>query len=254
MVSAARHSPSHRPGARAPRRRRARPEVQRAQHGVAYVALLLGVALTSAAVGAGGSLWSQVQRREREAQLLWAGDQIRKAIVAYSQFAADPANRFPRELQDLLLDPRSSAPRRHLRQVYEDPMTRSTEWGLIRNAQGRIVGVHSRADGKPLKTGRFAAAHANFEVAATYADWRFTAVPEARPAAAAGAQQAASAPRASDSGATPRAFEPAVPAPAVRRELPKLQQPNEPASAPDPAPEHQPPAEPDHDGPDEPIS
>ncbi len=133
------------------------PRTQRTQQGVTYIALLLGVAITSAGVAAGGTLWSQVQRREREKQLLWAGDQMRKAIVAYSQFATDPANRFPRELQDLLLDPRSSAPRRYLRQVYEDPITRSTEWGLIRNPQGRIVGVHSRAKGVPLKTGKFGA-------------------------------------------------------------------------------------------------
>lgn len=201
----------------------------RAQQGVAYIALLLGVAITSASVAAAGSLWSQVQRREREKQLLWAGDQFRKALVAYSQLAADPANRFPRELQDLLLDPRSSAPRRYLRQIYEDPMIRSTEWGLIRNAQGRIVGVHSRASGKPLKTGRFGPAYANFELAASYADWRFTAVAEARPAAAAGAQAAASAPLAPEPASAP-------------------------APAPAPAPEVEPPAESDTDGPDEPIS
>jgi hypothetical protein len=252
MVSAVRHAGRPMPGARAPRRLPARPEAQRAQRGLAYIALLLGVAITSAALGAGGSLWSTVQRRERETQLLWAGDQMRKAIVAYSRFSADPANRFPRELQDLLLDPRSSVPRRHLRQVYEDPMTRSTEWALIRNAQGRIVGVHSRADGKPLKTGRFGPAYAHFELAASYADWRFTAVAEARPAAAAGAPAAASAPRATEPAQAPRAFDPPAAAPEVRREAPKLQRPAEPASAPAPAPEREPSAEPHNDGPDEP--
>ncbi|MFZ2652359.1 MAG: type II secretion system protein, partial [Burkholderiaceae bacterium] len=152
-----------------------------AQRGLTYLALLLAVAITSAALGAGASLWSQAQRRERETQLLWAGDQIRHAILAYAQFGADPAERYPRDLEDLLLDPRSPAPRRFLRRIYDDPMTRSTQWGLIRNGQGRIVGVHSRAAGAPLKTGKFAAAYLDFEQARSYADWRFTTLVEMRP-------------------------------------------------------------------------
>ena len=148
------------------------------QRGVTYLALLLAAAITSAAMAAGMTLWSQTQRRERETQLLWAGGQIRQAIAAYARAASDFENRYPRTLEDLLLDPRSPAPRRHLRQIYDDPMTRSTEWGLVRNTQGRIVGVYSRAEGRPLKTGRFAAADSAFELARIYADWRFTAVPD----------------------------------------------------------------------------
>jgi type II secretory pathway pseudopilin PulG len=253
MVNAAPRDLALRSGAnRAPRGHRAQPRRRRAQRGLTYIALLLGTAITSAAVGAGGALWSQLQRRERETQLLWAGDQIRKAIVAYSRLGADPVNRFPRELQDLLLDPRGSAPRRYLRQVYEDPMTRSTEWGLIRNAQGRIVGVHSRAGGKPLKTGRFAPAYSNFEVAASYADWRFTAMPEPRPTGPPGAAPAASAPLATE--AAPRALEPSAPAPKLPGEHPSAPRPAEPASAPEPTPEGEAPAPPDDDGPDPPLS
>jgi len=224
------------------------------QQGLAYIALLLGVAITGASVAVGGSLWSHVQRREREKQLLWAGDQIRKAIVDYSRFAADPANRFPRELQDLLLDPRSSAPRRYLRQIYEDPMTRSTDWGLIRNPQGRIVGVHSRSAGVPVKTGNFGfTAYASFEKAATYADWRFTAVTEARTTAAPGAQPAASAP-AADPAASPRPFEPAMAVPKVLGQVPSAARPALPASAPARAPDSATAAEPAGEAPDQPHS
>ena len=152
--------------------------LSRPQRGVTYLALLLAAAITSAAMAAGMTVWSQTQRRERETQLLWAGGQIRQAIAAYARTASDVGNRYPRTLEDLLLDPRSPAPRRHLRRIYDDPMTRSTEWGLVRNAQGRIVGVYSRAEGRPLKTGRFAAADSAFEQARSYADWRFTAVPD----------------------------------------------------------------------------
>lgn len=174
------------------------------QRGVTYIALLLAVAITSGAAAAGASVWSQMQRREREKQLLWAGDQIRRAILAYSQTGGDGPNRYPAALQDLLLDNRSAAPRRYLRQVYEDPMSRSTDWGLIRNAQGRIVGVYSQARGVPVKTGAFAKAYAHFERAPSYAAWTFTAVPPAAAAAlarepdkanAAGPGRGASAPR-----------------------------------------------------------
>ena len=147
---------------------------------MSYLALLLAVAITSGALAAGATLWSQVQRRERERQLLWAGDQIRRAIVAYSQNGADQVSPYPQTLQDLLLDPRSPARRRFLRQIYDDPMTRSTDWGLIRNPQGRIVGVYSRSDARPLKKGRFPAPYDDFELAASYADWRFTAILEPR--------------------------------------------------------------------------
>jgi len=172
--------------------------------GVAYLALLLAVAITSGALAAGASIWSQAQRREREKQLLWAGDQIRKAIISYAQTGGDAANRYPAELRDLLLDPRTPAPRRHLRRVYDDPMMRGTDWGLIRNPQGRIVGVYSQYQGTPVKTGAFPRAYAHFERAASYADWRFAAVavgaaasaPAQRPgrAAVAAPERAASAP------------------------------------------------------------
>ena len=100
---------------------------RRPQRGVTYLLLLLVVVLSSAALAAGGSVWSTMQRRERETQLLWAGDQIRRAIASYSATGGDGPERYPRRLEDLLLDPRSLAPRRHLRRIYDDPMTRSTD-------------------------------------------------------------------------------------------------------------------------------
>lgn len=242
--------------------------LQTRQRGVTYLALLLAAAITSAAMAAGMTVWSQTQRRERETQLLWAGGQIRQAIAAYGRAAGDVDNRWPRALEDLLLDPRSAAPRRHLRQIYDDPMTRSTDWGLVRNAQGRIVGVYSRAEGRPLKTGRFAAADSAFEQAQRYADWRFTAVPDnglldpppahreragrvdQSPAAAAQGLPAAAS--ASPALASPeRDTPPARPAPAVPAVAPAPTQTpapgpaSAPAAGPTPEPEAAPAAEPE---------
>ncbi len=182
------------------------------QRGVAYLALLLAVAITGATLAASATIWSHAQRREREKQLLWAGDQIRKAIITYSQSGGNAANRYPAELKDLLLDPRSPAPRRHLRRIYEDPMTRSTDWGLIRNPQGRIVGVYSRATGVPVKTGKFPSAYTSFEQASSYSAWKFTALTEPRSVLVPGVQPGASAPQAPERAAsTPRAALPEVP-------------------------------------------
>jgi type II secretory pathway pseudopilin PulG len=160
--------------------------VKRPPRGVAYLTLLFAVAATSATLAGASALWSQAQQREREAQLLWAGEQYRRAIVAYARHAADDANRYPATLQDLLLDPRSAAPRRFLRRLHDDPMSGSTDWALIRDARGRIVGVHSRSAREPLKRAGFGAGQRGFERARRYADWRFTAVAEPVPEPAEG--------------------------------------------------------------------
>ncbi|MBK6852673.1 MAG: hypothetical protein IPG93_13805 [Burkholderiales bacterium] len=161
---------------------------RRRQRGVSYLALLLTMALSGIVMAGAATVWSQAQRRERETQLLWAGGQIRQAIASYARMAAlsDPDasgstaglgdNRYPQRLEDLLRDDRSLTPRRFLRQIYPDPITRSSEWGLIRNEAGRIVGVYSLSEQVPIKTGNFARADADFEGARSYADWRFSAV------------------------------------------------------------------------------
>jgi type II secretory pathway pseudopilin PulG len=151
-----------------------------AQRGAIFLALLFAVAIVGGALSASASLWSGTQQRERETQLLWAGEQFRQALVAYAQAAGAGAQAFPRTLDDLLLDPRSAAPRRFLRRIYDDPMTRSTDWGVVRNERGLIVGVHSRSEARPMRRANFAPEHAGFEDAATYAEWRFMAVREPR--------------------------------------------------------------------------
>jgi type II secretory pathway pseudopilin PulG len=161
---------------------------RRRQRGVSYLVLLLTMALSGVVIAGGATVWSQAQRRERETQLLWAGGQIRQAIASYARMAAqaDPgtssgaaglgANRYPARLEDLLRDDRSLTPRRFLRQIYPDPITRSSDWGLIRNEAGRIVGVYSPSEQAPIKTGNFASTDADFEGARRYADWHFSAV------------------------------------------------------------------------------
>jgi type II secretory pathway pseudopilin PulG len=169
----------------------------RRERGITYLGLLLAVALTSGALAAGSAVWSHQQRREREKQLLWAGDQIRRALVAYAATGADAAGRrFPARLEDLLEDNRSLVPRRHLRRLYHDPITHGQPWGLVRDERGGIVAVFSTSDAVPIKTSGFGRDYAEFEDAQHYRDWRFATVNLLPPPdAASAASGAASGPQ-----------------------------------------------------------
>ena len=94
----------------------------RAQRGFTYVGLLLAVALAGVALAAAGMLWSTTAKRDKEAELLFVGDQFRRAIGSYYE-GTPGAKRYPQRLADLLEDKRLAITRRHLRRIYADPMT-----------------------------------------------------------------------------------------------------------------------------------
>jgi hypothetical protein len=52
-----------------------------------------------------------------------------------------------------------------LRKIYVDPITGSTEWGLMKGPDGGIMGVYSQSKDTPLKILGAGGA--------TYADWKF---------------------------------------------------------------------------------
>lgn len=142
------------------------------ERGVTYLAVIIGVAVVSAVLAASAQVISHALQRDRERQLLWVGEQYRRALVSYSRLPKGP-DTFPAALADLVEDRRNPVVQRHLRRVYFDPLTGSTEWGLIRNAQQRIIGVYSTAKGKPIKRAGFTLQYAVFAEAKSYADWRF---------------------------------------------------------------------------------
>jgi len=78
----------------------------------------------------------------------------------------------PAKLEDLLDDDRYPIPVHHLRRLYPDPITGSTDWGLLRAAD-RIVGVYSQSDKLPIKQAGFSAREQQFNGAMTYRDWVF---------------------------------------------------------------------------------
>lgn len=147
--------------------------------GFSYMGVLLLTAITGVALTGASQIWSTVVKRELEAELLYRGDQIRRAIESYyTTSVGQTQGNYPREFKDLLRDPRFPGVRRHLRKPFLDPFTGKTEWGFVRDASGRIKGVYSPHPGKPMKTGNFPKEYEKFEKAKTYKDWQFVYIPE----------------------------------------------------------------------------
>lgn len=144
------------------------------QNGFTYIGVLFAVAMLGAGLALTGEVWHTSALREKEAELLRAGDEYRRAIERY--YLGGP-RQYPRALADLLRDPRQPGIVRHLRRLYPDPVTGGDAWGLVMAPEGGIMGVHSLAEGRPLKTAGFRPRDAAFERATRYSDWRFVYVP-----------------------------------------------------------------------------
>jgi type II secretory pathway pseudopilin PulG len=149
------------------------------QQGFTYLALLLVVAAAGALLAATGEIASHSAQREKEADLLFAGDQYRAAIRSYYEGSPGGAKIYPRKLEDLLKDSRVPATLRHLRRLYADPVTGSAQWGLVEAPQGGIMGVYSLSEEAPIKTGGFSKANEAFADSVKYSDWKFTYAPAA---------------------------------------------------------------------------
>ena len=148
---------------------------RRCQAGFAYLWLLGLVVVIGVAASGALMLGHHLSRRQAEQALLATGHEFELALRSFAAAAPGNAAR-PRELQNLLRDPRVAGVRRHLRAIRADPLTGRAEWGLIRDSQGGIVAVYSLAPGMPIKRTGFDASQAWFEDASSYADWRFSAV------------------------------------------------------------------------------
>ena len=162
----------------------------RRQAGFGYLLVLLLVVLMGIGLGAAGTLWRTESQRIKERELLYIGEQYRKAILTYYRAPTPPdvAKQYPKSLEDLLLDPRqNSVLTRHLRKLYPDPLTGKKEWGLILEpgTTQQIRGVYSLATGQPLKQQGFDARQKDFENAQSYDAWQFVVTGVETPPAAA---------------------------------------------------------------------
>lgn len=131
------------------------------ERGFTYLGLLWAVALAGALAAAAATAWTARAERAAERELLFRGAQIALALERWQ--AQVPGAPGPQRLEDLLLDTRTSPPRRHLRRLWPDPATGEADWLLERDAAGAIVGLRSRSE-RPL---RMTSALATGDTAAT---------------------------------------------------------------------------------------
>jgi type II secretory pathway pseudopilin PulG len=147
--------------------------------------LLMVLALT-AVIGVGlmlaGPLWREQQARERERQWLRIGNLYAHALTQYIEASPGSSRQGPAQLEELLSDPRFLGTRRHMRQLYGDPLQPGKPWAPVLDAQGRIVGVRSMAQGRPfvevVPPGVSASTPSS---GSTYAGWLFMARPVPHP-------------------------------------------------------------------------
>lgn len=144
--------------------------------GFMLLSLLVVIALGGIALMAAVDVWTLQRQRDREQQLLFSGDQYRLAIRRYYFAAPNGSPRtLPSSLAVLLEDDRYPVPVRHLRRLYPDPMTGSSEWGIIR-AGDRIAGVYSQSEATPIKQAGFPVAYEDFANRNHYREWAFSFV------------------------------------------------------------------------------
>lgn len=143
------------------------------ERGFTYIGVLILVVIMGVVLAAAGELWFSAQQREKEQQLLFVGNQYRQALAQYYRRTPGATVRYPRQLADLLEDPRIPEVQRYLRQLYPDPMTGSNDWGLLTSASGEIMGVYSRSERTPIKQANFRLADRKFAGKNKYSDWVF---------------------------------------------------------------------------------
>ena len=143
------------------------------QRGFGYLMALFAIAALGLMAAGAGRVWYTTAQREREADLLFAGNQYRQALASYYAIKLGGVQQYPQRLEDLLDDHRSQVKLRHLRRIYLDPMTGKADWVLV-TAGERIVGVHSRSEQSSIKR-YFEDADAAFTGTERYAQWVFRA-------------------------------------------------------------------------------
>ncbi|TCW77977.1 hypothetical protein C5O80_32910 [Burkholderia sp. SRS-46] len=144
-----------------------RPRAAR-ERGLVLLALLIALMLMSIALAGALDVWALQRRREQEKQLLFAGDQYRRAIVHYYRLARV----YPESVDELVDDTRFPTPLHHLRRAYPDPLTGRTDWMFLWRAD-RFYGVYSSVDQATVKRAGFPRLYADFEGAETYRKWKF---------------------------------------------------------------------------------
>jgi type II secretory pathway pseudopilin PulG len=143
------------------------------QRGFTYVWVMAAVAVLGIGLAALGTVWSAAMQREREQELVRAGSAYADAIASYRRISPGSVRESPPNLEALLLDDRFIKAYRHMRRLYPDPMDPQRQWGLVIDASGRVIGVHTLSRAKPLRRAPWHVGSVLLPVAEHYSDWKF---------------------------------------------------------------------------------
>jgi type II secretory pathway pseudopilin PulG len=155
----------------------------KASLGFTYIGLLILIAISGIALAGVGIVWHQDVQREREKELLFIGEEYRKAIGSYYENTPSQVKQFPKKIEDLLLDNRFPNIKRHIRKLYKNPVTFGKDWDLELQ-QGKIIGVYSPSELAPIKKVGFMPQYATFGDAQKYNEWKFIYAPGSLPVSA----------------------------------------------------------------------
>jgi type II secretory pathway pseudopilin PulG len=133
------------------------------------------IAISGIALAGVGIVWHQHTQRENEKELLYIGEQYRKAILSYYENSPTGVQQFPKALKDLLTDKRMPDKQiHHIRKLYADPISHGKPWELVLQGD-QITGVYSASKTSPIKKTGFPALYESFSEASSYQDWKFVA-------------------------------------------------------------------------------
>ena len=139
--------------------------------GFTYLAALLLTGITAAGALSAAQIWSVARQREKEAELIWIGNQFVQAIGEYYERSPGTVKRYPEKLADLVEDHRYLTMQRHLRQIYRDPITGARNWGVIRAPDGGVMGVYSLSNKTAISQSPLGSTGEGRLL--RYEDWRF---------------------------------------------------------------------------------
>ena len=132
-----------------------------------WITLLVAVLGLAFVLGTSGfqTYWS------KERRLVAAADEIVTALKAYRDASPGTAKEFPNQLADLMHDPRMLADKGYLTTLPVDPIALKQEWGVVRNKNNQVFGVHSLS----IETPTWFARMLSLQSGDKYSEWKFTA-------------------------------------------------------------------------------
>jgi len=141
--------------------------------------VLVMLVILGLSMGIAGSTWRTVVQRAKEKELLFRGEQYRRAIKSYYTVKhGGKTGLLPSSLDDLVKDPRFPGTRRHIRKLFKDPMS-GGDFVVIKDPKtgGRIKGVRSESKLEPFKKDGFEKEYEKFANAESYQQWEFVYEP-----------------------------------------------------------------------------